>query len=114
MSFPSQRWFSSPPSRTVNLTGGGTSYVLGVYDPIPVFVSVGQSRFNVTSITVLHRATPLTLVNPSLEYEAITSNLTGRILVAPLQNYTYVFQTRGTFAFSFFGTPAPELIVTSV
>lgn len=114
VSFPAQRWFSSPPSRTVNVTGGGTSYVVGVYDPIPVLVSVSQSGFNVTSVTVLHKATPLTWVNPSPSYEVLTSSLTGRIIVAPLQNYTYVFQSIGTFAFSIFGASSPELIVTSV
>jgi len=114
VSFPSEHWFVSPPSRTVNVTGGGTSYVVGVYNPIPVIVSLDEGKFNVTTVTVLHEVTPLTLVNPSLNYEVVDSNATGRIIVAPLQNYTYVFQTTGAFEFSIFGTSSPELTVASV
>ena len=114
VSFPAQRWFTSPQSKTVTVTPGGTAYAVGVYDPIPVSVSVGQSKFNTTSVTVLHKVTPLVWINPSSDYEVITSSLTGRMIIPPMQNDTFVFQYRGTFAFSFVGTPSPELIVTSI
>ena len=114
VSFPTQPWVMSPPSRNVNVTSGGTAYVVGVYTPIPVSVSVAQGKFNRTSADVLHKVTPLVWVNPSSEDETITSSLTGQIVIPPMQNYTYVFRSQGTFAFSFVGIPSPELTVTSI
>jgi len=114
VTFSSARWFVSPQSRTVNLAGGETSYAVGIYDPIPVVVSVGQGRFNATSIEVMHAITPVVWVNPSSDYEVIFSNQTGRLFVPPLQNYTYVFSSQGKFAFSLVGTSSPELVVTAV
>jgi len=114
VNFPTTKWFVAPHSRTVNLTAGGTSYVVGTYSPIPVFVSVDQDHFNTTSIEVLRAITPVTWVNPSSSYEVISSNLTGRLFIPPMQNYTYVFSSQGTFAFSFVGTISHELVVTVV
>jgi hypothetical protein len=114
VNFQSEHWFVSPPSRTVNLPGGRTSYIVGTYDPIPVIVSVDQSHFNTTSIEVMHGITPVVWVNPSSNYEVISSSLTGRLFVAPLQNFTYVFSSQGKFAFSFAGNTSPDLVVTVV
>jgi hypothetical protein len=112
--FPSQQWFTSPSSRTVNVTAGGTSFVVGVYNPIPVSVSLDQGKFNTSAVSVLHRVTPLIWINLSSDYEVITSDLTGRIIIAPMQNYTYVFQSQGTFAFSFVGISSPDLTVSAI
>jgi hypothetical protein len=114
VSFPPQRWYVSPQSKIVNVTGGGTSYVVGVFNPISVPVSVGQGKFNTTSVAVLHKATPLVWINPSSTYEVITSDLTGNIVIPPMQNYTYIFRSTGTFAFSFVGAQSAVLVVTSV
>ena len=114
VTFPSQRWFTSPPSRTVNVTSGGNSFVVGVYGPIPVPVSVSQSKFNTTKISVLHRVTPVVWINPTSAYDVISSNLTGRIIIAPMQNYTYVFQEPGSFSFTVVGSTSPALQVESV
>jgi len=114
VNFPTQRWFVAPHSRIVNLTAGGTSYVVGTYSPIPVFISVDQNHFNTTSIEVLRAITPVIWVNPSSSYEVISSNLTGRLFVPPMQNYTYVFSSQGAFTFSFIGTISHELEVTVI
>jgi hypothetical protein len=114
VTFPSQRWFTSPLSRTVNVTARGDSFVVGVYDPIPVTVSVSQTKFNTTAISVLHKVTPLIWVNPTNGYEVISSTLTGRIIIAPMQNYTYVFQESGSYSFSIVGSASPALQVVSV
>jgi len=112
--FPAQRWFVAPHPRTVNLTAGGTSYVVGTYSPIPVFVSVDQNHFNTTSVEVLRAITPVIWVNPSSNYEVISSSLTGSLFIPPLQNYTYVFRGQGTFTFSFVGVTSHELVVTVI
>ena len=114
VNFPAQRWLVSPSSRTVNVTGGGTSYVVGTFSPIPVFVSVDQDQFNTTSIEVMHEITPVIWVNPSSNYQVISSNLTGSLLIPPLQNYTYVFSSHGTFEFSFVGGSSHKLEVTVI
>jgi len=113
VTFPSQRWFISPASRTVNVTRGN-SFVVGVYDPIPVTISVNQTRFNATAISVLHKVTPVIWVNPTNEYDVISSNLTGRIIIAPMQDYTYVFQESGSYSFSIVGSASPSLQIVSV
>ena len=114
VSFASERFFQTPQSRTVNVTARQTSFAVGVYDPIPVVVSVNQDKFNTTGIEVLHQATPVIWVNPSAVYEVISSNLTGRLVIAPMQNITYVFQNTGTYPFSVIGASSPELLVTAV
>ena len=114
VTFPSQQWFTPPPSRTVNLTSRGDSFVVGVYNPIPVSVSVNQDKFNTTKITVLHRVTPLIWVNPTQNYAVISSDLTGRIIIPPLQNATYVFQNPGSYVFTIVGSTSASLQVSSV
>jgi hypothetical protein len=99
-------WFTTPASKAVNVTGGKTSYVVGTYDPVVVFVSVGGGEFNVTSASAFHDVTPLTLVNPSDQYVSIRSALTGTIIIPPLQTYTYVFSAPGAYGFSFLSSPA--------
>jgi hypothetical protein len=113
VSFASQQWFRSPQSRTVVLGAGQTSYVVGVYDPNPVLIAINQGAFNASKVAVMHGFTPLILINPTPDYQVVSSSFTGRIFIAPFQNYTYIFQTRGTFAFSLVGTHSPELTVTS-
>jgi hypothetical protein len=114
VSFSGLRWFVTPQQRSVNVTSGVTSYVIGVYDPIPVVVSVGQNKFNSTSVTVLDRITPLIWTNPTSHSVVITSDTTGQISIPPMQNSTYVFQSQGTFSFSLVGSQSPKLVVTSL
>jgi hypothetical protein len=114
VTFPSQRWFTSPASRTVNVTARGDSFVVGVYGPIPMTVSVNQTKFNTTAIAVLHKVTPVIWVNPTNDYDVISSTLTGRIIIAPMQNYTYVFQESGSYSFSIVGSASSALQVVSV
>jgi hypothetical protein len=114
VTFPSERWFTSPASRTVNVTARSDSFVVGVYNPIPVTVSVNQTKFNTTAISVLHKVTPVTWVNPTNNYDVISSALTGRIIIAPMQNYTYVFQESGSYSFSIIGVASYVLQVVSV
>ena len=114
VSFTVARGFFTPADRSVNVTAGVTSYAVGVYDPIPVLVSVGQDKFNTTGVTVLHGITPLVWTNPTSQYEVVTSSLTGQILIPPMQNSTYVFQSQGTYSFTLVGTRSPQLVVTSV
>ena len=113
VNFPSEDWFTSPPSRSVTVTPGETSFVVGVYNPVPEIVAVNSGGFSVSKVTVLHRVTPLVWVNPSSDYQVISSNLTGRIFIPPLQNYTYVFQSKGAFGFSLVGSQSQGLVVTS-
>ena len=58
-------------------------------------------EFNQTRITAKHGVTPIVWINPSAEDQFISSQLTGRIEILPMQNYTYVFQESGTFTFFF-------------
>jgi hypothetical protein len=114
VTFPSQRWFDTPASRTINVTARGDSFAVGIYDPIPVTVSVNQTKFNTTAISVLHKVTPVIWVNPTNDYSVISSSLTGPIVIAPMQNYTYVFQESGTYSFSITGSASHVLQVISV
>jgi len=114
VSFSSDHWFTTPPPRNVNVTSRESSFAVGVYNPIPVVVTVNSSKFNATSVAVLHQATPMIWLNPSSEYEVISSNLTGRIIIGPMQNATYIFKETGAYAFSFVGGTSAELLVNAV
>jgi hypothetical protein len=111
VSFPTQPWYVTPPAKTVTVRAGQYSYAVGVYTPIVEVVSLAGGSFNSTSIGALHGVTPVVWVNPSSSYQVITSDLTGRVIIPPMQNYTYVFQQPGTFVFSFVPGPAPTLVV---
>jgi hypothetical protein len=114
VSFSSVRWFDPPLQRTLNVTGGKHSFAVGVYSPILVHVSINQDKFNATGIEAMQGVTPVVWVNLSTNYEVITSTLTGRIIIPPLQNYTYVFQKAGTYGFSVPSNPTSNLVVTIV
>jgi hypothetical protein len=114
VTFASASWFSSPPQRVVNVTGGTHSFVVGTYSPIPVHVSVSSNRFNATRIQAMHAVTPVVWENLVNDYTVITSTLTGEVIIPPLQNYTYVFQRTGTFYFSFPSDPTSNIAVEVV
>ena len=114
VTYSSAHWFTSPPQRIVNVTGGTHSYAVGTYSPILVHVSINQDKFNATSIEAMHGVTPVVWNNLSTNYEVITSTLTGRIVIPPLANYTYIFQHAGTYYFSFPLTPGSNIEIKVV
>ncbi len=99
VTFSEQQWYHTPSERFVNVVAGKTSYVVGVYDPIVKTVSISQGRFNSTQLAVMHGVTPVVWVNQMNDYVVMQSDLTGRVIIAPSQNFTYVFRNSGTFTF---------------
>jgi hypothetical protein len=113
VTFSALAWYTTPPPKYVTVLSGKDSYAVGVYDPIVEYVSVGGGQFNRTSLAVEHGVTPVVWVNPSSEDQIIFSQLTGRVEVPPMQNFTYVFQQKGTFTFSFPLNSSPSLEITT-
>jgi hypothetical protein len=109
--FSMQKGYHTPPERLVNLPSGKTSYVVGVYDPIVETVSVNHSQFNSTELFAMHGVTPVVWVNEMSDTVVIYSDLTGRVSIAPSQNFTYIFQRAGVFAFSLPQASAQKLSV---
>jgi hypothetical protein len=101
VTYSNQPWYATPASRLVAVLAGKTSYAVGVYNPVVRVVSVAGGVFNTTEITAKHGVTPVVWVNRSGDDQFISSQLTGRVEILPMQNYTHVFQQPGTFAFSF-------------
>jgi hypothetical protein len=109
--FSEQKWYHTPADRLVNIPSGKTSYVVGVYDPIVETVSVSRSQFNSTELHAMHGITPIVWVNEMSDSVIIYSDLTGRVSLAPSQNFTYIFQDVGVFTFSLPLANAQELLV---
>jgi hypothetical protein len=109
--FSEQKWYHTPSERLVNVPRGVTSYVVGVYDPIVETVSVSHNMFNSTELIAMHGVTPVVWVNGMSDFVVISSDLTGRVSIAPSQNFTYIFQKAGVFTFSLPLTSAQELSV---
>jgi len=111
VTFSEQKWYATPPAKSVTISAGKSTYAIGVYDPIVEFVSVSQDQFNTTQLSAKHGVTPVAWVNHSSGYETIDSQVTGRVIIPPLQNFTYVFQAAGTFLFSMPLVSTPSLVV---
>jgi hypothetical protein len=105
------QWYSTPASRFVSVVAGRNSYALGVYDPIVRGVSIESNQFNVTSISAKHGVTPIVWTNGMSSYAVIQGGPSGNIIIQPSQNYTFVFQSAGTYTFNLFDSRAPDLVV---
>ena len=114
VTFSSKAWFTGPGPRTVTVPAGKTSYVVGTYDPVVKFVSVGGGHFNTSSLSAMHGVTPVVWLNPSSDYQFIQSQETGKVAIPPMQNFSYVFPHAGTFAFFFPITGGTVLNVRAV
>jgi len=113
VTFSSLQWYVAPPPRSVTVLSGKDAYAVGVYEPIVEHVSVGGGQYNRTTLSVEHAVTPVVWVNPSNQDEVISSQLTGRVEIPPMQNFTYVFQQKGVYTFSIPLTNSPGLVVTA-
>jgi hypothetical protein len=114
VSYEASQWYHSPQPRSVGVIGGKTSYAIGVYDPIVEAVAISQDRFNTTQLTVMHGATPVVWLNQMGGYAVIESGPTGRVIIPPSQNFTFVFPAAGSFAVSMpVVQGAPELTILS-
>jgi hypothetical protein len=114
VSFPTVQWYSAPQSRMVNILAGKTSYAVGVYDPIVKGVAIESNQFNATAISAKHGVTPVVWVNKMNSYAVVQGAPTGTIMIQPMTNYTYVFQTPGKYTITLFGAQAPVLNVSIV
>ncbi|MDE1852990.1 MAG: hypothetical protein KGI38_04480 [Thaumarchaeota archaeon] len=97
-------WYVTPPPRAITLTGGGTEYAVGTYNPIVRVVAITQDGFNSSSVSALHGVTPVVWKNEGSS--SVTFEISGvtRIPLAPGQNYTKVFAAAGTFNFDIVNT----------
>ena len=111
VTFSEHKWYVTPSARSVTVSAGKSVYALGIYNPIVEVVSVNQGQFNTTRLSAMHGVTPVEWVNPSSEYVVIDSDATGRVIIPPLQNFTHVFQSAGTFLFSMPLVSAPSLVI---
>ena len=112
--FSQMRWYQTPATRIVNVAAGQSSYIVGIYNPSVVAVSVNATRFNQTAVEVMHGVTPLAFVDHSAGDARIQSSLTGLRIFSSGQNFTYVFQKPGSYSFSIPSSGAPDLVVTVV
>jgi len=92
--------YTAPPSSRVAVSAGRSSYAVGVYTPIPAVIAVGESGFNVTKASALAGVTPVIWVNEVSGYAVMNISPVGRVLIPPGGNYTYVFETTGSFSFA--------------
>lgn len=105
------KWFVTPPLKSITVSSGKSAYAVGVYNPIVEAVSVTPDQFSTTQVNALHGVTPVVWVNHSSDDVVMDSTPTGRIIIAPSQNYTYVFQSAGSFEFSLPLSSAPGMVV---
>ena len=113
VTFSAVPWYTTPPARVVLVPTAKTSYVVGTYNPIEEFVSVGGGGFNRTSLSVLHGVTPVVWVNPSTTDQVIYSPPMGKVDIPPMQNFTYVYPQAGTFIVYFPVSASNSMEVTA-
>ena len=94
------QWFYTPAPRTVSVAGGKTVYAIAVYDPVQEGVTITQNGFNDTRVGALHAVTPVVWINHTNATVVLVLGSIGNIPIAPSLNYTHVFGSKGTYAFS--------------
>jgi hypothetical protein len=97
-------WFRTPPPRTLQLTGGKTTYALAEYLPVIRAMSISNNGFNSTSVSAYHGVTPVVWLNQGATVAVLQIDTVGNVIVNPSQNYTHVFDSKGTFGFDIFNT----------
>jgi hypothetical protein len=106
-------WFRTPPPRSVAVLGGVTAFALGTYTPIIKTVAITASGFNSTSVSALHGVTPVVWLNHGGSVAVLEIQNVGRFEIAPSQNTTMVFTSKGTFSFTVFGTNFEGYVLSS-
>ncbi len=100
VTFGSLPWYTTPPAREVDVAAGSVAYAVGVYKPIQRVIKISSAGFNTTAVTALNQVTPVTWLNGMGTYAVLNGSPFGRIIIPPNQNYTYVFQSAGSYDFS--------------
>lgn len=114
IAFPQVEWYSVPQSRMVNILAGKTSYAIGVYDPVLKGVAIVGNQFNATTISAEHGVTPVVWINKMSGNAIVRGGPGGEFTIQPTMNYTYVFQTPGSYTLTLFGVQAPVLNIQVV
>jgi hypothetical protein len=97
-------WYVTPPSRSLFVPNGKTTYANALYVPITRAITVTNGGFNSTFVTAMHGVTPVVWMNRGDAVVVVEVDTMGRIPLNPSQNYTTVFPYSGTFNFDILGT----------
>lgn len=103
VTFSALAWYHTATPRTIEVVGGQTVYAVGLYVPIPVFVSVNQDGFNSTIVRAGHGITPVIWTNTGASVVELKSSLFSVALI-PGQNYTRIFTSQGPVSVVVLGT----------
>ena len=91
------QWYYTPGEKSVSLLPGVTSYAVAVYEPVVRVVTIGANGFNTTSITALHKVTPINFTNTGSSTVAMTGLPFGTEFIGPGRSFTYTFNAAGTY-----------------
>ena len=104
-------WFSTPPAKSVTVLPGKTAYAIAEYNPLVESVAIQNGKFNQTALGAEHGVTPVVWVNGMGTSVSLYSNETGSISILPMQNFTHVFTSPGTYLFSVSPKALPSLTI---
>ena len=99
VTFGSIVWNTTPPPRSILISGGKTEFAVGTYDPVLMIVSVTQNGFNSTRVTALHGVTPVVWVNEGSSPVTLEITHIATLILNPSQNYTKIFPIQGVYNF---------------
>jgi len=100
VTYASIQGFAPPSPREVTVIKGQTSYAIAVYQPLVKVVGTQGGLFNVTSVQAIRSVTPVVWLNTKNSYFVINVQPTGRMVLGPDQNFTYVFSQSGSYSYS--------------
>ena len=101
-----------PTDRSVSVDSGIKSYAVGVYEAIPIFISITSVGFNSTAVSALNSVTPVIWINNSGSPLTLQLGSSGEYYLYPGQNHTQLFQATGSTHFSI-GTNVTGTVVVS-
>lgn len=100
VTFIPQKWYTTPTDETLQVSSSTTVYSVGVYQVIPLGISVTPGGFNSTKVTALQGVTPVIWINTSGSLVLLHLESIGTVPLDAGQNYTMIFQQIGPVSYS--------------
>jgi len=107
VSFSPLPWYRQlNPQVSVPLPAGATAYAIGLYEPMARVIAVTEGGFNVTKVNALHGITPVVWINLGSNFTVLNVQPLGRVVLRPGENFTWVFDEPGTYAYFLLFSPS--------
>lgn len=104
--------YTTPSPKVVAVYSEKTSFAVGSYVPIPVYIGVSQTGFNLSRPVGIHDVTPFVWVDTGSQAVQLRSSVFN-VVISPGQTYTHTFTDAGSYTVVVLGTSEVETLSVS-